>query len=253
VTVKNGAAMKVKCTPPHDIPGEAVAGYLPSGKGSEEIRSLMEKAQAILEGHEVNNVRRDLGENPATSVWLWGQGGMPKLPSFKEKYGLRGAAITAVDLIRGIALSVGWRLIEVQGATGYIDTNYRGKGQAAVAALDDVDMIIVHVEAPDESGHNGDAAAKVKALEQIDEHVVGPLLDKLRGLDGWRIMCVPDHPTPVAKKTHTATPPPFCMAGTGILTERSEKFTEAEADASGQIVDPGYELMEYFLRSGRLG
>jgi 2,3-bisphosphoglycerate-independent phosphoglycerate mutase len=147
LVVRNGSWVKVKCAPPHDSPGEPVDQHLPTGKGSELIRSLMERSQPILEGHEVNQVRRDLGENPATSIWLWGQGPAMRLPSFKERYGVRGAAITAVDLIRGIALSVGWKLIEVPGATGYVDTNFKGKGEYAVAALDDADFVAVHVEA----------------------------------------------------------------------------------------------------------
>jgi 2,3-bisphosphoglycerate-independent phosphoglycerate mutase len=251
MVVKGGKWIKAQCTPPHDIPGESIDDYLPTGKGADLVRSLMERSQAVLENHEVNNIRRDLGENPATSIWLWGQGPAMRLPSFKERFGIRGAAITAVDLIRGIALSIGWKLIEVPGATGYVDTNYQGKGEHAVAALDDVDFVAVHVEAPDESGHNGDARAKVRALEQIDEHIVGPILDKLRSFPAWRIMVLPDHPTPVAKRTHTSTPPPFCMAGTGIIPDRTTCFTEAEAEENGQKVDPGHELMEYFLKSGR--
>jgi 2,3-bisphosphoglycerate-independent phosphoglycerate mutase len=252
MTLKQVGAIKPRCTPPHDIPGQEIASYLPAGKGSDEIRAIMDKARAILETHEINEVRRDLGENPATDIWLWGQGGSPRLASFKERYGLRGAAITAVDLIRGIALSVGWRLIEVEGATGYLDTNYRGKGEAAAAALDDVDIVAVHVEAPDEAGHNGDAQAKIQAIEQVDEHVVGPVLEKLRSLGAWRVLCVPDHPTPVLKQTHTAEPPPFCMAGTGVVsTGRATAFNEKQAAESGFHIDPGHELMEYFLRSGR--
>ncbi|NLE61770.1 MAG: cofactor-independent phosphoglycerate mutase [Planctomycetes bacterium] len=251
MVIKGGISMKVTCQPPHDIPGEEAGGYLPSGKGSDELRDLIAKSQEILANHEVNVVRRDLGENPATSIWLWGQGGKPRLPSFQETFGLRAAAITAVDLIRGIALSIGWKIIQVPGATGYIDTNYRGKGEAAAAALDEMDMIVVHVEAPDEAGHNGDAANKVKAIEQIDEHVVGPLLNKLKTFDAWRILIAPDHPTPVVKKTHSAVPPPFCMVGTGVVCDRSERFSEAQAEESGLRIDPGYELMEYFLKSGK--
>jgi 2,3-bisphosphoglycerate-independent phosphoglycerate mutase len=251
MVAKGGAWMKVECTPPHDIPGEPVSGYLPTGKGSDVLRGLMEKSQKLLEGHEVNNVRRDLGESPATSIWLWGQGPAARLPNFKERYGVRGAAITAVDLIRGIALSVGWRLIEVPGATGYIDTDYKAKGEHAVAALDDVDLIAVHIEAPDEAGHNGDAKAKVRALEEIDKYIVGPVLEKLKSFPAWRILVQPDHPTPCAKRTHSAEPPPFCMAGTGVVPDHATCFTEAEAKEKGQPVDPGHELMEYFLKSGR--
>lgn len=251
MTMKGAGGMKPKCTPPHDIPREKVPGYLPTGKGSEVVRELMERSKEILADHEINQVRRDLGENPATQIWLWGQGPMMQLPSFREKYGVKGAAITAVDLIRGIALGVGWSLIEVEGATGYLDTNYKGKGEAAVAALDEVDMITVHVEAPDEAGHNGDAAAKVKAIEEVDHHVVGPLLDKLRGYDAYRVLCLPDHPTPVGRQTHTATPPPFCMAGYRIAPDRATAFHETQAESSGLRIDPGHELMEFFLKSGR--
>lgn len=252
VTIKNALDMKIECTPPHDITGRQIAGYLPVGKGKDLIRSLMSRSQELLESHEINQIRRELGENPATSIWLWGQGGKPKLPSFYKRFGVRGSAITAVDLIRGISLSIGWSLIEVPGATGYIDTNYQGKGQAAVQALDlnEVDLIAVHIEAPDESGHNGNIEAKVKSIEQIDEHIVGPLLDKLRSFDAWRILCLPDHPTPIAKKTHTADPVPFCMAGTGVVTDRWSVFTENQGRESNLIIDPGHELMEFFLRSG---
>jgi 2,3-bisphosphoglycerate-independent phosphoglycerate mutase len=251
MVVKGGAWIKAECTPPHDIPGEAISGYLPSGKGADMLRSLMERSQAVLEGHEVNNVRRDLGESPATAIWLWGQGPAVRLPGFKDRFGVRGAAITAVDLIRGIAISVGWRLIEVPGATGYFDTDYKAKGEHAIAALDDVDLIAVHIEAPDEAGHNGDARAKIRALEEIDMHIVGPVLEKLRTFPAWRMMVMPDHPTPCAKKTHSSVPPPFCMVGTGVVPDHSTCFTEAEALEKGQPVDPGYELMEYFLKSGR--
>lgn len=173
------------------------------------------------------------------------------MPGFRERFGVQGTAIAAVDLIRGIAACVGWKLVEVEGATGYLDTNYHGKGEAAVKALDEADFVAVHVEAPDEAGHNGDAAAKIKALERVDEHIVGPVLEKLRTFDAWRILCVPDHPTPVRLKTHTATPVPFCMAGTGFVPDEATSFSEAAAGESDLHIDPGHELMEYFLKSGR--
>ncbi|MBI4582217.1 MAG: cofactor-independent phosphoglycerate mutase [Planctomycetes bacterium] len=253
MTLRDADWMKVEATPPHDIPGEPVGSYLPAGKGSDVIRSIMAKAAEVLENHEVNQVRRDLGENPATAIWLWGHGPMPRIEPFRTKFGLTGAGITGVDLFRGVVLSAGWRLIEVPGATGYLDTNYKGKGEAAVKAIDEVDIVAVHVEAPDEAGHNGDVVAKVKALERIDELVVGPVLDKLRSLADWRIMVAPDHPTPCAKRTHTDTPPPFCMAGRGILPDRATEFNESAAAESDLHIDPGYELMEYFLKAGRKG
>jgi 2,3-bisphosphoglycerate-independent phosphoglycerate mutase len=159
-----------------------------------------------------------------------------------------GAVIAAVDLIRGIAKSVGMALIDVPGATGFLDTDYAGKGRAAAAGLETHDLIVVHVEAPDEAGHLGDAAAKITALERIDEHVVGPLLDELRQHDRWRVLVAPDHPTPVQRRVHTSTPPPFGMAGFGIEGVSTRQFCEAAALRSDWLVDPGCELMEYFLR-----
>ena len=253
VTIKDAEWMKAKCTPPHDIPGQPVSGHLPTGKGSEVLRELMERAGEVLASHEVNQVRRDLGESPATSIWLWGHGSMPRLPSFRKRFGIQGAAITAVDLIRGLAISVGWKLIEVDGATGYLDTNYAGKGEAACKALDEVDLVAVHIEAPDEAGHNGDPVAKTKALERIDEHIVGPLLEKLEGFDAWRVLCLPDHPTPVRIKTHTADPVPFAMAGVGIVPDEAAEFTEKAGADSDLHIDPGHELMEYFLKSRHEG
>jgi 2,3-bisphosphoglycerate-independent phosphoglycerate mutase len=178
---------------------------------------------------------------------------MPRIEPFRSKFGLTGAGITGVDLFRGVALSAGWRLIDVPGATGYLDTNYKGKGEAAVAALDEVDLVAVHVEAPDEAGHNGNAAEKIKALQRMDEYIVAPLLEKIRRFDEWRVLVVPDHPTPCAKKTHTATPPPFCMAGKGIPADEATQFNETAAAESDLHIDPGYELMEYFLKAGKKG
>lgn len=250
MTLRDADWMKIDATPPHDIPGEPVSSYLPTGKGSDVIRSIMEQAAEILENHEINQVRRELGENPATGIWLWGQGPMPRIEPFRSRFGLSGAGITGVDLFRGVAMSAGWRMIDVPGATGYLDTNYKGKGEAAVAALDEVDLVAVHIEAPDEAGHNGNPTEKIKALELIDEHIVGPLLEKLSRFEEWRVLVAPDHPTPCAKRTHTDTPPPFCMAGTNVLPDEATAFHETAAAESDLHIDPGYELMEYFLKSG---
>jgi 2,3-bisphosphoglycerate-independent phosphoglycerate mutase len=238
----------VKTTPPHDILSQKAEPHLPTGLGSETLRALIKASQDVLGKHEINDIRRDLGDNPATSIWLWGEGKMPTLPSFQDKYGLKGKAITAVDLIRGIATLIGWPRIEVEGATGYLDTNYAGKGAAAVAALDDCDLICVHVEAPDEAGHNADAAGKVRALEQIDQHIVGPLLERLRAeAEGWRILVLPDHPTPCTVRTHTRDAVPFAIAGKAVNTVLPGEFTEASAARSDLHIDRGCDLMEYFL------
>lgn len=252
MVLKNAVGSKITCTPPHDIPGESASKYMPRGRGSRPVRELIEKSQAILSEHEVNHVRSDLGENPANSIWLWGQGGRPRIKRFSTVYGVSGAAVGAVDIFRGLATLMGWRFIPVEGATGYIDTNYAGKGAAAVDALDEFDFVVVHIEAPDEAGHSGDADAKVRAIEEIDKHVVGPVLDKLRQTgDEWRIWVAPDHPTPVATGIHTADPPPFCMAGRDIVSVLKEPFTEANAAESDFHATRGHELMEFFLKGRR--
>lgn len=239
---------KVGTTPPHDILGEKADNHLPSGKGAEPLRDLISRSRGMLAEHDVNVVRRDLGENPATSIWLWGEGKMPRLDPFAEVYGLNGAAITAVDLVRGLAKLIGWRVIEVEGATGYVDTNFAGKGEAAVAALDELDLVFVHVEAPDEAGHNANYSDKILAIERIDEHIVGPLMERLRGEgDDWRMLVLPDHPTPCAVRTHTHDPVPFAIAGKRIESVLGGPFCERTAERGDLHVERGCELMEYFL------
>lgn len=249
LVTRDPEAMEVSCMPPYDIPGEAVAEYLPKGSGARKYRALMERGSRIAAAHEVNQVRRDLGELPATAIWLWGQGRVPILRRFRQRFGVRGAVIAAVDLIRGLGKLLGWPVIDVPGATGYIDTDYAAKGRAAVQALDDYDLVMVHIEAPDEAGHLGDAAAKIEAIEKIDELVVGPVLEKLRRFESWRILVAPDHPTPVAKRTHTSDPVPFCLAGSGVPQGvATGGFSESVGAQSDLYIEKGYELMEYFLR-----
>ena len=245
----DASEMALQSTPPHDIPDRPVAEHWPRGTGSERIQAIMDEARRLLAEHAVNLVRRDLGENPATDIWLWGQGRAKPLESFASRFGVRGAAIAAVDLIRGIARTIGIDVLEVAGATGYLDTNYAAKGAAATAALSSYDLVVVHIEAPDEAGHLGDVNAKVEAIERIDECIVGPLLETLRRSDKWRILISPDHPTPVARRVHTDAPPPFCMAGHRVHGVVAEPFSEAAAAASDLQIDPGHELMEYFLHS----
>lgn len=240
--------MDVKTTPPHDILGELASSHLPSGKGADLLRNLIDRSQSIFAGHDVNVVRRDLGENPATSIWLWGQGKLPSLPSFREVYKLKAAAITAVDLVRGLASLVGWDILEVEGATGFLDTNYAGKGQAAIDALDDHDLVFVHIEAPDECGHAANVRGKIESIEMIDQHIVGPILNHFRSQgDGWRIMVLPDHPTPISVRTHTRDAVPFAIAGDGMKAVTPRKFTEEDASQSDLQIDRGCDLMEYFL------
>lgn len=240
--------LAVKTTPPHDILGQKADHYLPKGHGAKLLVDLIKRSREILDGHEINVIRRDLGENPATSIWLWGQGKMPQLASFSDRFSGSVAVITAVDLVRGIAKLIGWDCIDVEGATGYVDTNYAGKGRAAVEALDLYDLVCVHVEATDEAGHSADPRAKVRALEQIDSQIVAPVLERLRAEDdNWRIIVLPDHPTPCTVRTHTTDPVPFTMAGAGVEAMLADSFTEEAAAASDLHIDVGSDLMEYFL------
>jgi len=248
--VVRGEGFRVRTTAPHDILGRPVRRHLPRGRGAPRLKELMLASREVLADHPVNQVRRDLGENPATQVWFWGQGQKPSLASFASRWGLKGAAITAVDLVRGIARLIGWDVIEVEGATAYYDTNYAGKGCAAVDALRTHDIVVVHVEAPDEAGHNGDAREKVRALEAVDREIVGPVLAALEsGPEPWRLLVSPDHETPLDLRTHERQPVPFALMGDGLAGARPGRaFTEADARRGGLHVPVGHELMEYFLK-----
>jgi 2,3-bisphosphoglycerate-independent phosphoglycerate mutase len=247
--VFRGMDFDVRTYPPHDHIGKPIEKILPRGKGADLLIQLMNQSQQLFAGHDVNRVRQDLGENQVSSIWLWGQGKQAHLDSFRKRFGLRGAAITAVDLVRGLAKLVGFDLIDVPGATGFVDTNYAGKGQAAIQALEKYDLVFVHIEAPDEAGHAGDAEAKKKAIEQVDRHIVGPVLQALERKADWRILVLPDHPTPVHGGAHSAQPVPFAMAGAQVSGVRQLGFSEANAALAGLLIDKGCDLMEYFLRT----
>ncbi len=246
--VASGVKLDLSSTAPHDIPGKKVDRFLPRGDGSEWLARLSRKARDIFEAQEVNLVRCDLGEHPVTDVWFWGEGRLKPFESFESLFDVRGTVIAAVDVIRGIARCAGMELMDVPGATGYLDTDYIAKGKAAVDALNHFDLVVVHIEAPDEAGHQGDSTEKVSAIERIDEHIVGPLLEKLRGRGDWRLMIAPDHPTLLSSRIHSAEPPPFCIAGTGIQNVTPATFCESDAMRSDLQIDPGFELMEFFLR-----
>ncbi|OHB68752.1 MAG: cofactor-independent phosphoglycerate mutase [Planctomycetes bacterium RBG_13_63_9] len=236
-----------RTTPPHDLTDQSVLDDYPRGPGSDELRRLMHQSVALLADHPVNVARREQGKLPATHVWLWGLGKTPKLRPFDELYGKRGAMITAVDLLRGLATLIGWRRIEVPGATAYTDTDYSAKGRYAVDALGEVDIVCVHVEATDEASHEGDAAAKVKALEAIDRHIVGPVHAALKSRGDYRILVSPDHPTPLRTKTHSHGFVPFAMAGTGIRPDAAETYDDPTADRSRLVFEEGWRLMRSFL------
>ncbi len=235
--------------PPHDHIGTAMDKLLPRGKGADILIDLMARSQQLFTGHDINKVRKDLGENQVSSIWLWGQGRRAQMERFEKRFGIRGAAITAVDLVRGLAKLIGFDLIDVPGATGFIDTNYEGKASAAIEALDEYDIVFVHVEAPDEASHNGNAEMKKKAIEMIDEHIVGPVFEALQNYESWRILVMPDHPTLTRTGAHSAEAVPFTMAGDNITGILHTTFGETNAAKSGFRIDNGFELMEYFLKS----
>jgi len=249
--IKDGANLGLEnlvCRPPHDITGGSISKNLPKGKNAEIITGLMEESRKILEKHEINAVRIDLKENPGNMIWLWGQGRKPQFSKFTEKFGVTGSVISAVDLIKGLGRLLGLDVINVEGATGYYDTNYQGKAEAALDSLKKNDFVFVHVEAPDEAGHNGDLREKIIAIERFDQLIVGKFLEEFKGKDDFRIMVLPDHATPVSVKTHTAEPVLFGVFGKGIPKGDSSSYCEKEAEKSNFYFDRGYELMEYFIR-----
>ena len=247
--VFKGLDFDVQTYPPHDFVGQKIEKILPRGKGADILIDLMARSQQLFSNHDINKVRRDLGENQVSSIWLWGEGKKTLMENFQKRFGLKGATITAVDLARGLSKLIGFDFIDVPGATGFVDTNYEGKGLAAIEGLEKYDLIFVHIEAPDEASHHGNAEMKKKTIEQIDKYIVGPVLDALQTYKSWRILVMPDHPTPISSKAHSSQPVPFAMAGDNISGILHTTFGEANAAKSGFRIDNGFELMEYFLKS----
>lgn len=237
---------KLKYLAPHDIMGKEISRSLPRGNGNEVITDLMNRSKDFLAAHEINKVRIDLGENPANMIWLWGCGGKPTMPLFETEFGIKGAVISAVDLIKGIGKIIGLKVPEVEGANGYYDTNYLGKAEAALAALEDCDFVFVHIEATDEAGHNQDLRMKIACLERIDKLIVGTIVERLKNKD-FRILITPDHPTPISIRTHTAEPVPFLISGSGIDKDDLSSYSEREAQNSSLYFDKGTDLLKYFL------
>lgn len=238
----------LKTTPPHDITGKCIDEFLPKGEGAEHINRLISASGELLAGHTLYKKRLEQNKVPANSIWLWGQGKAPRMQTYKEKFGITGAVISAVDLIRGIGVYAGLDIIKVAGATGYIDTNYRGKAEAALKALETRDFVYLHVEAPDEASHSGNLENKIRAIEDFDSKIVGPILDGIRKFGAYRILCVSDHPTPLRLMTHSADAVPFALYDGESGRESALKgFDEESALASGLNIEEGFRLMEMML------
>ncbi|GFE58423.1 cofactor-independent phosphoglycerate mutase [Geobacter sp. AOG1] len=240
---------KLTSTPPHDITGKSILDYFPRGDGADKLICLMNSSQMVMSRHPVNKQRMEEGKLPANSIWLWGHGRSPRMETYKERFGLSGAVISAVDLIRGIGIYAGLDIIRVPGATGYIDTNYRGKAEAALTALQSHDYVYLHVEAPDEAAHGGNLEHKLKAIEDFDALVVGPVLEGMRQFGEYRILCTPDHPTPLRLMTHTSEPVPFIIYG-GEERENPAVggYDEDEALKTGLMLVEGFRLMEMMMK-----
>jgi 2,3-bisphosphoglycerate-independent phosphoglycerate mutase len=234
--------------PPHDVLGQNMAGYLNHSLDN-PVPALICRSWGVLANHPVNLARRHDGLMEGNSIWLWGQGKAPRLALFSDKYGLTGAVISAVDLIKGIGIYAGLRPIYVEGATGYLNTNYLGKANAALRALGKFDFVFLHVEAPDEAGHSGNYKEKIEAIENFDHKVVGPVLEGLREHPDYRVMVVSDHLTPIVRRTHTSEPTPFAWASKEEIENRSDGpgYSEASAQKSGLLIGKGHELMDVFI------
>jgi 2,3-bisphosphoglycerate-independent phosphoglycerate mutase len=253
VMVWHGGMAEAATTPPHDITGEAVDSYLQRMASHAVLLELMNAAAEVLRDHPVNRKRLEQGLKPATHIWLWGEGHAPQIEAFVEKTGLRGAVISAVDLLKGIGVYAGLDVIRVPGATGYFDTDYEGKAAYALSALEDADFVYVHVEAPDEAGHAGLLDKKISCIEAFDALVVGKVLEGMKRFPENRVMVTTDHYTPISVRTHTTEPIPFAVCGAGISasSQGSGGFNEPNAEAQGLFVPNGYELIERLIRSSK--
>jgi 2,3-bisphosphoglycerate-independent phosphoglycerate mutase len=286
MVLKDGAAKysnleKLKLTPPHDIIGKEISSFLPEihgGGGGDQILFLMNESQRLLKDHSINLAREAKGLKPANSIWLWGQGRSPQMITLKERFGIEGYVISAVHLLKGIGIFAGLEVLEVPGATGYFDTNYDGKAQYALRGLKEKDFVYVHVEAPDEAGHMGDLRLKIEAIEAFDEKIVGAILNGMRDFERYKILVLPDHPTPLSVRTHTADPVPYIIypvrkrgwrkkssflieggiqspvPSNGVYPTEDrgkeatiEGFDEVSAQRSGIFIEKGFELIERFL------
>lgn len=249
--VWRGGRDDFKLAPPHDLTGQSLRNHMPRSVEATPLMQITTSSQLLFKNHPVNRRREAAGRLPANSVWLWGQGKRPRMQTLKELYGLEGAVISAVDLIKGIGIYAGLKVIDVPGATGYLDTNYRGKAEAALAALKEVDLVYVHVEAPDEAAHGGQLADKLEAIERFDADVVGTIADGLETVGPCRLLVLPDHPTPVRRMTHTKDPVPFILYGSGgefVPRGMVTGYSEANARSTGVRVTPGYHMLRHLIQ-----
>jgi len=239
--------LKAVCTPPHDITDRQVGDFLPHGEGSALLRDLMKRSEAVLVNHPVNSDRRRKGKLPATTIWLfWSSGRLPDIPPFEKEYGLKTAMTSPVDLLRGLADMADMENLRIAGVTDGLDNDYAAQAEGALEALKKKDLVVIHIEAPDEMGHRGAIQDKIAAIENIDREVIGRLL-AWKG-DDLKVLVMPDHPTPIKLKTHCAEPVPFLIWGKGVKGKGGLRFTEPEAGKTGLSVEPGYKIMDRFIR-----
>lgn len=236
-------------TPPHDIPGRVVKEYVPQGIGTEKLYDMMKKSYMLLKDHPINQKRVREGKRPANSCWFWGEGTKPLLDSFYGKFGKKGSMISAVDLLKGIAICAGMKSVDVEGATGYIDTNFEGKCKAAIKEFESgQDFVYVHVEAPDECGHRGEVQNKVKAIELIDRCILAPVVEYLKSSGDFAVLVCPDHPTPLKIQTHSSDPVPYLIYSSKENVHSGiNSFSEKAAGKTGNYIEKGFTMMNYFL------
>lgn len=248
--VWSGGALDIECIPPHDIIGKEITDYLPVGDREDVLRKMMLNSTRILKNHPVNKERSKTGKKPANSIWLWGQGKKPNIPTFKKKYSLDGALVSAVDLTKGLGIYAGFEILKVPGITGYLDTNYLGKAEASLKALKKVDLVYIHVEAPDEAGHSGNYKDKIRAIEDFDALVVGTVLNGIKSFKKYRILLMPDHATPIEVRTHTDDPVPFVIFDSSLkIKNKGATFDETLLQRKDIMkFDEGYKLMDYFIK-----
>ncbi len=249
LVVQNGTTELGEMTPPHDISGRVIGEYLSESKNAKPLIELMKKSYDILKEHPVNIERVKAGKRPANAIWLWGEGTKPKVENFKEKYGVSGTIVSAVDLLKGIAICAGMNSPEVKGATGYLDTDFEGKTNAGIKAFKEgCDLVYLHFEAPDECGHRGEVENKVKAIEEIDKRALMPMLEYLKSCgDDYRILIMPDHPTPLDIKTHTSNPVPYLLYDSRKSLGNASTFTEKTASSTGIFIEKGPNIMAKLL------